>query len=121
MNSEECSGSVKSCTGWKRIKKIVLLVADVNYGVPKYTECAGNEPDVMLLGNAQEVLEEDQQICSFGLRYNYGIPMCALGIVRTLFGSRIQKSYIMVTMVPDSACVCSISGTVQVMLRMSWI
>ena len=63
VNSEECSGSVKSCTSWKRIKKIVLLVADVNYGVPKYTECAGNEPDVMLLGNAQKVLEEDQQLC----------------------------------------------------------
>ena len=68
MNSEECSGSVKSCTGWKRIKKIVLLV-------PKYTECAGNEPDVMLLGNAQKVLEEDQQLCSCGLRYNHGVPM----------------------------------------------
>ena len=75
VNSEECSGSVKSCTGWKRIKKFVLLVADMNYGVPKYTECAGNEPDVMLLGNAQKVLEEDQQFCSFGLRYNYGFPM----------------------------------------------
>ena len=93
MNSEECSGSVKSCTSWKRIKKFVLLVADMNYGVPKYTEWTGNEPDVMLLGNAQEVLEEDQQICSFGLRYNYGIPMCVLGVVQTLFGSRIQKFY----------------------------